>query len=130
MSVEQRAQLRDRRQVGLPELREALAILRCVLALDVEQVVADEDAGEVHVGAQPPQLRVDVVMMGVELIELRIDVLRLARRGQHRHHDQQQQTAESERRHGPRFEPHLKPPNTRPVIPSRLTPFGPRIGIP
>ena len=47
-----------------------LAVFRRVLALDVEQIVADEDAGEVHVGAQTPQFRVDVVVMRVELIEL------------------------------------------------------------
>ena len=76
------------------------------LALDVEQVVADENAGEIDVGAQPPELDVDVVVVGVELVELGVDLLRLARRREHRHHDQQQQAAEPERRHRPGLEPH------------------------
>ena len=79
----QRAQVGDRRDVVLAELGQALAVDRGVLALGVEEVVSDEDAREVHVGAQPAELGLDVALVRVELVELRVDLLGPVRRRQH-----------------------------------------------
>ena len=62
MRLGQRPQLGHRRHVGLAELGEPLPVLGRPLARDVEQVVADEDARQVDVGAQAPQLGVDLVV--------------------------------------------------------------------
>ena len=63
--------------------------------------------GQVDVGAQAAELGLDVAVVGVELVELRVDVLRLARRRQHRDDDQHDQAAEPERRDEPRLQPHV-----------------------
>ncbi len=99
-------QLRDGRPVGLAELREALTVFDGVLARDVEQIVTHENAGQIDVGSKPPQLDVDLVMVGIELIELAVDFLGLARRRQHRHDNQHEETSKTERRDRPRLEPH------------------------
>ena len=48
----------------------------------------------------------DAPVVIVEVVELGVDVLRLAGRGQHREGNQQHQAAESERRDNPGLEPH------------------------
>ena len=62
----------------LPELGQLLAIFGRSLARDVEQVVADEDARQIDVGSERAQLGLDVAVMRVELVELGVDLLRLA----------------------------------------------------
>ena len=99
-------QLRDGRPVRLAELREALTVFDGVLACDVEQIVTHENAGQIDVGSKPSQLDVDLVMVGIELIELAIDFLGFARRCQHRHDNQHEETSKTERRDRPRLEPH------------------------
>ena len=89
-------QIGDRGQVHPPEFFELLAIFGSVLASGVEQVVAHEDAGQMHVGAQAPQLRFDLAMVSVDLIDLRVDLLRSSRRREHGDHHQQDQTSERE----------------------------------
>ena len=88
------------------ELGQLLAVLRGPFTRDVQQVVAHENARQMDVRPQRAELRLDVAVMRVELIELRVDVLRLARRRQHRHRDQHHQTAEPERRDQPGLESH------------------------
>ena len=73
---------------------EVAAIFGRVLAGVVEQIVADVDARQMDVGPQPAQHRLHVAVMRIQLIQLGIDVLRLARQRQHRHHDQQEEPAE------------------------------------
>ena len=90
------------------ELGQLLAVLRRALARDVQQVVADEDAGEVDVGPQPPELRVDLAVVRVELIELSVDVLRLARRREHRHAISSSEAAEAEGGDQPGLEWHTR----------------------
>jgi hypothetical protein len=91
--LDQRPQLGQCCDVGAPEFGELLAVLRCPFSCHVEQVVTHENAREVDVGAQPSEVFLDASMMRIELVELRVDVLRLARRGEHRHHDQDNQAA-------------------------------------
>ena len=63
--------------------------------------------GEVHVGSQPPEILLDATVMVVELIELGVDVLGLARRREHRHGNQHDEAAEPERRDDPGLQPHV-----------------------
>jgi hypothetical protein len=106
VSPGERLELRNRRHVRPPEFRQSLPVLRAALALDIQEVVAHENAGEMHVRTEAAKLDVNVVVVGVELVELGVDLLCLARRREHGDHDQHQQTTEPERRHGPRLEPH------------------------
>ena len=105
------AELRHRRHVRLAELGQALAVLRRMLARDVEKVVPHKHAGEIDVGPQAPELDVHIAILCVELIELCVDLLCFARCGEHRHGNQQQKTSNADRRHRPRREPHHAPPN-------------------
>ena len=52
------------------------------------------------------QLGLDVALVGVELVELCVDLLRAVRRRQDRHDDQQEQPPEPERRDRPCSESH------------------------
>ena len=88
------------------ELGQTVAILRRVVARDVEEVVTNKDAREVDIGAKTSELRVHVVVVGVQSIELRVDVLRFSRQREHRHHDQEQETSKPDRRDRPGSEPH------------------------
>ena len=88
------------------ELGQTVAILGRVVARDIEEVVTDKDAREVHIGAKTSELRVHVVMVGVQAIELRVNVLRFSRQREHRHHDQEQETSKSDRRNRPGSETH------------------------
>ena len=80
VAADQLLQFGQRRDVGLPELGQLLAVPGTTLARDVQQVVAHEDAGEVDVGSQASEVRFDQAVVRAELIELNIDVLRLAGR--------------------------------------------------
>jgi hypothetical protein len=106
----QGAQLQQRGHVVAPELRQALAVIRCVLALGIEQIVTDEDARQVHVGAEPAQPGIDLTMMRVERLELVVDLVGAPRGSQHRDDDHQQQCREPDRRNGPGPEQHTSPP--------------------
>jgi hypothetical protein len=102
----QLAQLRERRRVRAPELFEPLAVFGRALARRVEQVVAHENPRQVHARAQAPQVGFNLVVLLVQLVELRVDLLRLLRRRQHGDHHQQQQSPDRDGRHRPRSEPH------------------------
>src|SRR5205085_7049928 len=65
-----------------------------------------EDAREVDVRAQATQLGIHLVMVGVELVELRVDVLRLSGCREQGGHGQDQQTTEADGRDRPRAEAH------------------------
>ncbi len=52
------------------------------------------------------QLGLDLALVRVELVELRVDLLRAIRRREHRDDDQQQQAPEPERRDRPGSEAH------------------------
>src|SRR6187401_818854 len=57
-------------------------------------------------------------MMGVERVKLRVDVLRFARRRQHREGDKEDETREPQRRHDPGLQAHhpsAHPPSVRHV---------------
>jgi hypothetical protein len=99
-------QFGQRAHVRLTKLRQPLAVFGGVLAGRVEQVVADEDARHVDVASQAPQPRLDAPMMLVELLELRVDGLRLVPGRHHRSDDQQEQAGQRHRHDGPRSEPH------------------------
>src|SRR5688572_2225769 len=105
--LHQRAKLRQRGHVGLTELGELLAVLGRALPLDVEQIVPDENARQVDVGAQFPEVGLHAAMMSAEVIELRVDLLRPPRRHQHRHGNEDDETAEPERSDQPGFQPHV-----------------------
>jgi hypothetical protein len=122
--LRQYLKFRERRHVAFSELGQALAVFRCVVARNVQEVVAHEDAREIDVGTQASQLGVHLVMVRVELIELRVDVLGFARRREHRHRDQQQETAESDCRHQPRSEPHDDLRTFQRTLQTRVTPAG------
>ena len=77
-----------------------------MLARDVEQVVTDENAGQVDVGAQATQLRVNLVVMRIQLVELRVDVLCFPRCSEQGDHGENQQAAEAHGRDRPRAEAH------------------------
>ena len=69
-------ELAERRAIGLAEGRQPLAILGRALACRVEEVVAHEDAGEVIVGTQLTELGLHFLVVRVQLVELRVDLLR------------------------------------------------------
>ena len=77
-------------------------------ARDVQQVVAHEDAGEVDVGSQSSEVRFDQAVVGLELIELNVDLLRLAGRRKDRQRDEQQEAAEAEGSDQPGLEWHTR----------------------
>ncbi|MBW8895130.1 MAG: hypothetical protein JF613_02960 [Acidobacteria bacterium] len=111
----ERTQFGHGRHVLRAERGQLMTVLGRALAGDVEQVVADEDPGEVDIRPQPAEFRIDVVMVRVQLIELAVDRLRLAGEREHRHDDQQQQAAQAERGDRPRSEPHVHSvPGSRP----------------
>jgi hypothetical protein len=56
----ERADLRDRRNVGPAEFVQLLTVLRTALALDVEEEVPHKNAPEMHVGTQAAELDVRV----------------------------------------------------------------------
>ena len=102
-----------------------------MLPRDVEQIVAHEHARETDVGAKAAQLDVHLVVVRVELIELRVDLLGLARGREHRQRDEQQEAAEPERRNEPRSEAHDEPPGPRSSVPrGRSGRTSPRQGRP
>jgi len=102
----ERAQFGHGRHVAVAKLGKSLPVLGCMLARDVEQVVTDEDTRQVDVGAQPTQLRVNLVVMRIQLVELRVDVLRFPRCGEQGDHGENQQAAEAHGRDRPRAEAH------------------------
>lgn len=111
ISSDQRTLFRQRGNVRATELRQLVAVLRRAFAFHIEEVIAYEDAGQVNVGPRGSELRLDVAMVGIELIELGIDVLCLARRREHRQRDQHDQAAESQRRDQPGFQTACEPPS-------------------
>ncbi len=56
VAADQRLELVERGHVGAPEFGELLAVLGRALARDVQQVVAHEDAREVDVRPEPPEV--------------------------------------------------------------------------
>jgi len=76
--IHQLPEFGEGRHVRLPEGGELLPILRRFLSRDIEQVVADEDAGQIDIGSERAQLDLDVAVMCVELVELDVNLLRLA----------------------------------------------------
>jgi hypothetical protein len=71
-----------------------------------EQVIADEDAGQMHVGTHRAKLRFDLAVVHVQLVELRIDFLRPLRCGEHRKHHNEQDAGQAHGGHRPRPKPH------------------------
>ncbi len=104
--LHQRAKLGERVHGRAAELLQLLAILRRPLTDDIKQVIPDKDPGEVHVGSQFSQVGLDQPMMGTELVQLYVDLLRPTRRNRHRDCDQDDKRPEPECRHEPGFESH------------------------
>ena len=119
-------ELGQRDAVRFPIRRQPLAVLRRALARGVEQVVANEDAGQVHVGSQRTELGFDLVMMGIEMVELRVDLLRAPRGGRQGKDDEQQQAGQPDGGHRPRPKPHrVQPAQLHRIQPTGLTRQGP-----
>ena len=109
IAARERAKLGHARRAVPSKLSQAPPVVRPAARLGIEEVVAHENACELHVRPQAPQLGVHIPMVGVELVELRINLLSPARRGQDRHDDERQQTKQAERGDRPGSEPHVPP---------------------
>jgi hypothetical protein len=60
----------------------------------------------VHVRTEAPKSRFDLMIVGIELFDLRVNLLSSPRCHQDGDADEEQQTAEGDRRYRPRSEPH------------------------
>ena len=75
------------------------------LARHIQQVVAYENAREIDVRAQLPEVLLDAAMVCVERVHLRVDLLGAPGGGDHRDRCQHHQAAETQSRDQPRPQP-------------------------
>ena len=72
----------------------------------VEQVIARENARQMHARAHPPQPRLDVAIARIEAVEMRVGDVGFPLRGQNRDDDQHQKPEERDGHDRPRPKPH------------------------
>jgi hypothetical protein len=79
---------RQRACRGLPKFGQALAIGGSCEMRTIQKVIPDENAREMDVRTEKPELRLNMTMKEVHLIELRVHILHFAASSQKRGYEQ------------------------------------------